>query len=145
MFFTDIELGNSEKTLSTPLWIAFTMLLVAHHFILYDARNEGQWEVLELLLQDPRLVAGNPLFLARRIRNGQFTHYITLRQFVEDFRPQNADRLLALLERGDENSYVNSARRFLSRFLTVSRQTDSVIEKEICGYTRLQMSFETYG
>ncbi|KFY34676.1 hypothetical protein V494_06557 [Pseudogymnoascus sp. VKM F-4513 (FW-928)] len=142
--FTGKDNEIPKNTLSIPLWIAFTTLLVAYHFVLRSCKYGGEWEVLELLLQDPRLDAGNPLFLAGKHPNGQSTHYITLTQFVEDLRPQNADRLLALLERGNENSYVNGARRFLPRFLTPLRQTDSVIEKETRGYTRLQMTSNGY-
>lgn len=137
------NLEGLESTQSIPLWIAFTTFFVAEYFGFPSVMNEGQWEVLELLLQDPRLDVGNPIFLVGRYGDKLATQYITLRQFVEDRRPQNTDRLLALLERGNENSYINSARRFMPRFLTLIRQTDSVIERETRGYTRLQMPLDT--
>jgi hypothetical protein len=130
-------------TQSIPLWIVFTTHLVGYRFEVSEVKNEVQWEVLELLLQDPRVDASNSLFLVRKHYEAPAAHFITLRQFVEDLRPQNADRLLALLERENGNSYVNGARRFLSRFTPLFKQTDSVVEKETCGYTRLQITPDT--
>ena len=46
------------------------------------------------------------------------------------------DRLLALLNRGSGNSYVNGVRRFLSRFTPLFNETESVVGRETSGYTR---------
>ena len=116
---------------SIPLWIIFTTLLVGYRFEIPGGKV--QWEVLELLLQDHRVDASNSLFLVREDYKTPATHFITLRQFINDRRPQNADRLLALLERDNGNSYVNSARRFLSTFTTLFKQTDSVVDKKTQG------------
>lgn len=132
-------------TQTIPLWIVFTTHLVAYRLSLAhrEVQREVQREVLELLLQDERIDASNVLFLVRKSSKAPITHFITLRQFVDDLRPQNADRLLALLDRGKGNAYVNSARRFLSKYTPLFQRTEYMAETR--GYTRLHMTSSTCG
>jgi len=49
-------------------------------------------------------------------------------------------RLLALLDRGKLNPYANRVRRLLSLFSPGFKETESGVDKQIEGYTRLYAS-----
>lgn len=95
--------------------------------------------MLELLLQDKRVNARSCLFLLRKGQDKLPTHCITLKQFIQAVKSPNMDQLLTLLNRESKNSYINSARLFLSKFTTF-KQTKSVLDKETSGYTQVRLN-----
>jgi hypothetical protein len=100
--------------------------------------NAGQYEVLELLLQDERVDTSSCLFLLAEGHDKPVTHFITLKQFIQAVKPDNVDQLLALIERGKGNLYVRVVRGFLSKFNPFSEQTESVVDEEASGYTQFR-------
>ncbi|KAH8804493.1 hypothetical protein F5884DRAFT_754102 [Xylogone sp. PMI_703] len=96
------------------------------------------YEMLELFLQHEGVDASNLSFLMKDDWDHPTSHFITLRQFLQDVAPPNADRLIALLNRRSGNSYVNAARRFMSLFTPLFKETESAVDKETSGYTRFQ-------
>jgi hypothetical protein len=92
-------------------------------------------DVLELLLQDKRVDASNCLFLLCKNYKEPHTHFITLKEFIQHFKPDNMDQLLALVQRGSGNSYINSATQLLTKFNPFVKQKESVVDKETRGCT----------
>jgi hypothetical protein len=133
---------SPEKSLTAqriPVWVVFTMHLVGRRLRGLSIEND-QWEILQIFLDDPRVDASKSFFLVCDGGEGPYTHFFTLRQFIEDLRPQNTDQLLALFARETRYTYFNGARRFLSRFAPNFNKTDTVVEKELGGYTPLQFT-----
>ncbi|KAI9767609.1 MAG: hypothetical protein M1839_004466 [Geoglossum umbratile] len=130
----DAEAGG-DRTSAFPIWMVLAGILVGRCL---DGlfKQEVSYEVLELLLQHEVVDTGDCLFLIRDGWGGPISHFITLRQFIQDVQPPNMDRLLTLLNRGIGNPYANGARRFLSRFTPLFKETESVVNKETSGYTR---------
>ena len=134
---------KEDQTRAYPIWMILTWYFV-ERCLLFRPEPDISNEILELFLQDERVDASNCLFLMKDDWDHPTTHFITLKQFIQDFQAPNMDRLLALLNRGSGNSYVNGARRFLSRFTPLFKETESVVDRETSGYTRFHAGHDKY-
>jgi hypothetical protein len=125
---------DGTETKMIPIWMIFTAQLVARRLELFSP-GDIRYDVLELLLQDKRVDARNCLFLLCKNYKEPHTHFITLKEFIQHFKPDNMDQLLALVQRGSGNSYINSATQLLTKFNPFVKQKESVVDKETRGYT----------
>jgi hypothetical protein len=109
------------KMEAVPIWMVYLVHLVGWRLIPIGV-SPAKYQVLELLLQDQRVDATNCWFILSRKEGAQGTHFITLEQFIKEDKPENMNELLALLRRGNRNSYFSSATNFLSKLSSFSKQ-----------------------
>lgn len=144
--------AGEYQTRAFPIWLISTAYLVGSGS--YASNSDIQYEILELFLDCEGVDASCCWFLMtpygdgsrfnpfmRDSSNHPASHFITLKQFVKDSQPPNMERLLALLNRRSGNSYFNGARHFLSRLNPLFKETESVMDKEMNGYTRFHAGY----
>jgi hypothetical protein len=125
--------ADEIKTKAIPIWMVFTAQLVTRQLEL-GFNSDNLYDVLELLLQNKRVDASNCFFLLCKNYETPQTHFITLTELIQDAKPDNMDQLLALVQRGSGNSYVNSAAQLLTKFNPFVRQKESMVDKETRRY-----------
>lgn len=100
---------HNSNDISIPVWLAV---------LIQDVGNgitapgwEVHFDLLDFLLGDQRVKAKNCIFLLSKIVPGPVTHFITLKQIIEQSRPVNMDRLLSNLQQNDGNSSIKTIER----------------------------------
>jgi len=126
-------LAEGTETEAIPIWVVFLVHLVAYRLKLPFV-EVVKYQILELFLQDQRVDASNCWFLLSEAGTRQETHFMTLEQFIQGEKPNNMDKLLVLLKRGNGSSYVNSAAHFLSKFTPFLKETKPALYEKTCGY-----------
>jgi hypothetical protein len=91
--------------------------------------------MLELLLQDKRVDASRCFFLLSASEGFPISHFITLKQFIQDANPRNIVQLLGLLAKGNANSFINGTNFVLSNLSAIFKRTGLVGTDETSGYT----------
>jgi len=139
---------EKNQTRAFPIWLISAANIVERSLFLRSIPDIS-FEILELFLDCEGVDASDCWFLVKPF--GDYddlwgdqsihpaSHFITLKQFVQD-SPPNVERLLALLNRRSGNSYFNGTRYFLSRFNPFFKDTESVMDKETSGYIRFHAS-----
>lgn len=134
-----------ESTVSAcPIWMILMVYIVESYFGFQDPITLH--ETLELLLRHGEIEVDASkfiLFLKELEDDARPTgYYITLQQFMEDIAVPNRDRLIALLNRHSNHSYINAASRFVSRFIPFSKDTGCATDKIDTEYTRLPAGYD---
>jgi hypothetical protein len=135
--YGDKLLAEGLEYADIPIWMIFTVYLVARRFI-SGFVDQAKYDILELLLQDKRVDASNCWFLLSDGPENKETHFITLKQSIQDDKPGNMDQLLVLLQRRNR-SLVNSATHFFAKYTPFLKQTESVLDEETSGYTQFRL------
>ncbi|PCH07934.1 Hypothetical protein PENO1_009370 [Penicillium occitanis (nom. inval.)] len=120
-----------------PVWTAFTTQLVGS-CLDRSGVHEAQYKVLELFLEDKQVDASTFTFLVCKAGE-PITHFITLKNFIQDVKPNNGNQLLHLLERGNGISLVSGTKWLFSKFTPFFKQIESVVDKETHGYAQLRI------
>jgi len=76
----------------------------------------------------------NCFFLLSSPDKDTATHFITLKQVIEELKPDRMDKLLVLLDGGKDNSFMKGTREFLSRFIPVIRKWEPSLTTKTDAY-----------
>jgi len=121
---------------TVPLWLAITVHLLDTYLKWGEGENDPRWDALELLLQEKQVDASRCLFL---LGAKLITHFITLKQFIQDANPRNMVQLLGLLDKGSASTFINSTSLVLSKLLPIFKRTEPVGTDETSGYTPFRL------
>ncbi|KAH7351368.1 hypothetical protein BKA65DRAFT_500262 [Rhexocercosporidium sp. MPI-PUGE-AT-0058] len=105
---------------SIPIWLA--VLQQDLGAFLRVPWHKCSFRIWELLLRHPQVNACNCFFLLSPRDKDTATYFITLRQFIEELKPDRMGKLLVLLDGGKDYSFMKGPREFLSRFIPVIRK-----------------------
>jgi hypothetical protein len=135
--------GNHLEAI--PLWLVIAVHLIEYYleWRLKEAKFleyvQAQWDVLELLLQDKRVDASRCFFLLSASEGSPTSHFITLKQFIQDANPRNMVQLLGLLAKGNANSFINGTNFVLSNLSAILKWTGPVGTDETSEYTPFRL------
>ncbi|KAJ4302647.1 hypothetical protein N0V90_001536 [Kalmusia sp. IMI 367209] len=128
---------EDRPDVSIPIWMAVLQHDLESFIsnVDYDANLYRYGFVIwELLLRDPQVNARKCFFLLSSPGNDTTTHFITLKQCIEELRPERMDKLLELLDENKENSFMKGTRNFLSRFVPGAGRSEPSLKTKTDAY-----------
>ncbi|RYP75781.1 hypothetical protein DL770_007344 [Monosporascus sp. CRB-9-2] len=112
---------------TVPVWFA-----LGGRFIQYQPSAKN-FDILELILRVHKVDASDCGFILVEARDidsqagPRLEEYATLEEIICDLEPENMDRLLSLLNKHKQSSYVDGMKRFASRFISMFKQTEDLL------------------
>ena len=141
---TMVTVGLSETTPAYPIWMIL-LEYFARSLMFYISFQKGHWELMEVLLEHEEVTSTDTFLLLGNEDEKVPTHYITLKQMIEDFNPPNAKRFLVLLEGERGNWYSNITKRLLSGFAVAEKKPESVFTEKTGGLLRIKAGDRSLG